>query len=164
MRLEDGKDSLFCDYCKQVYTPPETDEGVRILDQSSPFACPVCAIPLAHAAMARHRILYCAHCHGSLIGMLELSAVVGDLKARWRESDVIPHPPDPQELRRRISCPQCSQPMDTHFYAGPGNIVIDDCSRCELDWLDAGELMSIVRAPDHSYAPDSREISDYRPD
>jgi Zn-finger nucleic acid-binding protein len=28
--------------------------------------------------------------------------------------------------------------------------VIDDCSRCELDWLDAGELMSIVRAPDHS--------------
>jgi Zn-finger nucleic acid-binding protein len=41
--------------------------------------------------------------------------------------------------------------MDTHYYAGPGNIVIDDCGRCELNWLDAGELMTIVRAPDHSY-------------
>jgi Zn-finger nucleic acid-binding protein len=42
--------------------------------------------------------------------------------------------------------------MDTHYYAGGGNVVIDDCSRCELNWLDAGELMSIVRAPGHSLA------------
>jgi Zn-finger nucleic acid-binding protein len=40
--------------------------------------------------------------------------------------------------------------MDTHYYAGGGNVVIDDCSRCELNWLDAGELMAIARAPDHS--------------
>ena len=43
--------------------------------------------------------------------------------------------------------------MDTHYYAGPGNIVIDDCASCELNWLDAGELMAIVRAPDHAYDP-----------
>jgi Zn-finger nucleic acid-binding protein len=42
--------------------------------------------------------------------------------------------------------------MDTHYYAGPGNIVIDDCPSCELNWLDAGELMTIVRAPDHGGA------------
>ena len=28
--------------------------------------------------------------------------------------------------------------------------MIDDCPQCELNWLDAGELMVIVRAPDHA--------------
>ena len=40
--------------------------------------------------------------------------------------------------------------MDTHFYNGPGNMIIDDCDTCELNWLDHGELMRIVRAPDYS--------------
>ena len=34
--------------------------------------------------------------------------------------------------------------------AGGGNAVIDACSPCELNWLDAGELMAIALAPDHS--------------
>jgi hypothetical protein len=51
--------------------------------------------------------------------------------------------------------------MDAHFYAGPGNIVIDDCSLCELNWLDAGELRTIAHAPDHSYSRVSETISDY---
>ena len=164
MRLEDGKDSLVCDYCSQVYTPEENTDGVRILGEASTMACPVCAAPLVDASMVRHRIMYCAHCHGSLISMLEFAALVGDLRERWRETPGNPHVPDPQELRRHISCPRCGHPMDTHFYGGPGNVVIDDCSRCELDWLDAGELMSIVRAPDHSYDPESQSISDYRSD
>jgi Zn-finger nucleic acid-binding protein len=44
--------------------------------------------------------------------------------------------------------------MDTHFYEGPGNIIIDDCSRCFLNWLDQGELMRVVHAPDHVYNQD----------
>jgi Zn-finger nucleic acid-binding protein len=74
------------------------------------------------------------------------------------------HPPDPKELKRRIQCPQCHRAMDTHYYAGPGNIVIDDCASCELNWLDAGELMAIVRAPDHAYDPDSGSIWQYAAD
>jgi Zn-finger nucleic acid-binding protein len=41
-------------------------------------------------------------------------------------------------------------------------VVIDDCSHCHFNWLDAGELRSIVSAPDHSYTADSRGIADYR--
>ena len=41
--------------------------------------------------------------------------------------------------------------MDTHFYGGPGNVIIDDCSRCCVNWLDHGELMRIVHAPDRVY-------------
>jgi hypothetical protein len=58
---------------------------------------------------------------------------------------------DLRDLSRKIACPQCHRPMDTHFYAGPGNIVIDDCSRCKLNWLDYGEIGRIVSAPDRTY-------------
>jgi Zn-finger nucleic acid-binding protein len=30
-------------------------------------------------------------------------------------------------------------------------VIIEDCEQCELNWLDHGKLMRIVRAPDHSY-------------
>lgn len=37
--------------------------------------------------------------------------------------------------------------MDVHPYYGPGNIVIDTCSRCNVIWLDCGELQQIADAP-----------------
>jgi Zn-finger nucleic acid-binding protein len=30
-------------------------------------------------------------------------------------------------------------------------VIIDNCERCELNWLDYGELRRIVQAPDHEY-------------
>jgi len=38
--------------------------------------------------------------------------------------------------------------MLAHVYGGPGNIVIDTCERCQLNWLDPGELRRIALAPD----------------
>ena len=35
-----------------------------------------------------------------------------------------------------------------HIYAGPGNVVLDSCERCQVNWLDAGELRRIAVAPD----------------
>lgn len=161
MRLEDGRDSLVCDYCKQVCVPEANDDGVRILGESSDLACPVCAVPLVPASLARHRILYCTHCRGSLIVMGEFGALIGDLRAEAHGATASPHAPGPRELERRIRCPKCGELMDTHFYCGPGNIVIDDCSHCEVNWLDAGELRIVSHAPDHSYTAESRTISDY---
>jgi Zn-finger nucleic acid-binding protein len=37
--------------------------------------------------------------------------------------------------------------MNVHPYYGPGNVVIDTCSRCDLVWLDFGELQQISDAP-----------------
>ena len=38
--------------------------------------------------------------------------------------------------------------MTSHNYGGPGNVVMDTCERCELNWLDPGELRRIALAPD----------------
>jgi Zn-finger nucleic acid-binding protein len=34
-----------------------------------------------------------------------------------------------------------------HPYYGPGNVVVDSCTTCDLIWLDFGELKQIVDAP-----------------
>ncbi len=151
IHLEDGAASATCEYCKAVYLPEKNDEGVRVFDQPSELSCPICrASLLLPATLARQRILYCSRCRGSLIPMTVFVVLIAALRARRGDAVEIAPSPDPHHLDRVVLCPQCGRRMDTHYYAGGGNVVIDDCSRCELNWLDAGELIAIAHAPDHS--------------
>jgi Zn-finger nucleic acid-binding protein len=151
MRLEPDKEFLACDYCRNICFPEKNDDGVRVLGEADARACPVCAVPLVHAALNGVRILYCERCRGMLVAMSSFVTLVQDLRARQGGGAEIPRAPDPKGLERALVCPQCHARMDTHFYCGPGNVIIDDCSPCHLNWLDHGELMRIVRAPDRDY-------------
>lgn len=150
MRLNSDEDCLKCDYCKSIFFPAQNDEGVSVLGVVADEACPVCAIPLVHAALAKVRMLYCTRCRGMLIPMDRFLPLVEQLRAGQPGTLVAPMP-DPHDLQRRVDCPRCHRRMDTHFYNGPGNVIIDDCDTCLLNWLDHGELMRIVRAPDYSH-------------
>jgi Zn-finger nucleic acid-binding protein len=150
LRLESDHDCLSCEYCQSIYFPGKNDEGVRVFDDDAAESCPNCALPLKHAIFAHTRIRYCTRCRGILVPMEDFLELVWDLKAE-HPGQQIPRPPDRGELNRHVDCPQCHRRMDTHFYGGPGNIVIDDCSRCYLNWLDHGELMRIAQAPDRAY-------------
>jgi Zn-finger nucleic acid-binding protein len=151
MHLEADRECLVCDYCHNIYFPDANDDGVRVLGEPATEACPVCAVPLVPAAMSGQRILYCARCRGMLILMDVFVALVQELRARRTTSATGAHPPDWNGLRRHILCPRCHQTMNTHPYGGPGNIIIDNCPACYLNWLDAHELNRIVSAPDHQY-------------
>lgn len=148
MRLEE--DHLVCPFCARVEIPEPDSQGVRILGERSERTCPVCSIPLVHASIAGERILYCEHCLGMLLGMEQFLVVVQELHARYGTSPRRPKPLDERALDRRLTCPQCSQPMDTHPYGGPGNIIIDACENCGLNWLDYSELDRVARAADSS--------------
>jgi hypothetical protein len=89
-----------------------------------------------------------------LIGMDTFIAVLHNVRARREISGVPAHQPDWTEMDRRIKCPRCGQEMDTHLYGGGGNVIIEDCEHCELNWLDYGELERIAQAPDHEYPSD----------
>jgi Zn-finger nucleic acid-binding protein len=154
MRLEPDKECLICDYCRTVHFPEANADGVRDLGVPSPLHCPICAVPLIHASIARERILYCEQCRGMLIGMDTFIAIVHNLRARGEISAEAAQQPDWSEMDRRIQCPKCGGNMDTHPYGGGGNVIIEDCEPCELNWLDHGELERIVQAPDREYASD----------
>jgi hypothetical protein len=83
--------------------------------------------------------------------MLIQMEVFADLVQTLRqgpEGGSAPQAPDRSELQRRLACPHCRKAMETHFYAGPGNVILSDCERCSLDWVDHGKLMRIAHAPD----------------
>jgi len=150
MRIEAAGDSLACDYCRNIFFPDKDDAGVSVFPEKSDESCPVCALPLSHAALANVQMLYCTHCRGMEIGMGVFMTLVDQLRAGQRGT-LLPPSPDPTELHRKLDCPHCHKPMDTHFYSGAGNVVIESCDTCELNWLDHGKLMRIVHAPEHDY-------------
>jgi Zn-finger nucleic acid-binding protein len=147
MRLEENKDHLVCDFCKYLHFPEEDSDGIRVLDLDSFQKCPVCDKALTHAAVAHERVLYCAGCRGLLIGVDRFVDLIAALRAKQKTRDNVSLPLEPRDMERRIRCPRCHQDMDTHPYAGPGNIVIDNCPQCGLNWLDYPELRRIVTAP-----------------
>lgn len=151
MRLDADKDYLICEYCGNIHFPDCYSDGVKLLGEQSTLTCPLCPNPLVHAAINGHRILYCSRCRGMLISMGIFPSLIEGMRAHRETDPNIPSPPDPKALDRHIRCPQCANEMDTHPYGGPGNIVIDDCERCGLNWLDYGELQRIVGAPDRRY-------------
>ena len=153
LRIEGDGETFACDYCKNIYYPEKNDDGVRVLDAAKE-SCPVCAIALRHAILGRERIRYCTRCRGMLVRMETFVLLIQELRADAPGQKVQARP-DPRELRRHIVCPQCHQQMDTHYYEGPGNIVIDSCSRCWVNWFDHGELMRVVAAPERSYEVNS---------
>jgi Zn-finger nucleic acid-binding protein len=156
LNLESDQESLTCDYCKSIYLPEQDDEGVRVLGEADGASCPVCVVPLMHATLGRQRIRTCTRCRGMLIPMGSFLPLIEELKAGHTNHGV-PHTPDRKELDRKLDCPQCHKRMDTHYYGGPGNVVMDDCSHCFLNWLDHGELMRIVEAPDRMYGEEYGE-------
>jgi Zn-finger nucleic acid-binding protein len=147
MRLKPDMESFKCDYCQSTYFPEKNDDGVRVLDEPSGQECPLCNVPLMRAVLAKVPIIYCTGCRGILLPMQALEDLVEELRAE-QGSEALPTAPDSEDLQRRIECPQCHHRMDAHFYAGPGNVVIDSCEDCCLVWLDRGALPRIVHAPD----------------
>jgi Zn-finger nucleic acid-binding protein len=92
MRLNADEDYLKCDYCKSIFFPAKDDEGVSVLQVVSEEECPVCAVPLMHAAVAKIRIRYCTRCHGMLIPMAVFLALVEELRAGEPGTLIAPTP------------------------------------------------------------------------
>jgi Zn-finger nucleic acid-binding protein len=154
--LKPDTEGYRCDFCHAVFFPGEEEDGVQVGgEQTSPslsLACPLCSVPLVKAAIADTPLLYCTQCHGLLLPMKVLPGLVDAQRAAAMQSGknapAVQTPPDRGDLKRVLQCPQCHKRMDTHFYAGPGNVIVDSCGDCWLIWLDRGELMRIVHAPD----------------
>ncbi len=148
MVFQSERDYFFCEYCGSFYFPEQSDDGVRMLEVNEDhLGCPVCQVPLARAALDAYRGYTCPKCKGVLMDRWSFGQLVKFRRSRAKE-DPIPAPPlNQKEYERKLACPRCARMMDTHPYYGPGNIVIQTCAKCNLIWLDYGELSQVVNAP-----------------
>jgi Zn-finger nucleic acid-binding protein len=152
MHVATGKDFLICDYCGATHFPEANPDGVRVLGEVTESPCPRCEIPLVTAKLAGADVIFCNHCSGLLIAMDDFMPVVEELRSCHETSAYAGKQPDWGDLDRSTKCPKCGRTMDTHPYCGPGNVIIDTCEDCSVNWLDYGELQRVVRAPDKHYA------------
>ena len=141
-----GNRSYFrCPYCETFHFPEETGDGVAVVGGDTAFACPVCEQRLTQAAIDGHHVSYCKVCRGFLANNATFGLIVQLKRAKNASSPQVPIPFAQEELKRRVKCPSCRKPMDAHPYHAGGNAVIDTCHRCQLIWLDAGELTVLGR-------------------
>jgi Zn-finger nucleic acid-binding protein len=147
MRIDGDRGIFVCDHCGGEQEMPAALEYVEVGGETS-HRCPLCSAPLSTGQLEGHPLLCCAHCFGMLIEMNRLAAIIDAARGRERRTfrTALPRRQNPGD--RTIACPLCGQPMVSHLYGGPGNVVIDSCERCQVNWLDPGELHRIAVAPD----------------
>ena len=149
MELFERRRYFFCTHCGSFsfINTPEV-EGVRVLERpvSAPD-CPRCRAPLVKALLDdAYTVEHCEQCRGILLRRAAFAEAVTRRRARQSGAPAPPVPMDPRELKHVVVCPSCRSQMDVHPYYGPGNVVIDSCRRCDLIWLDFGELTQITEA------------------
>ena len=152
LRIDPNRGLFICDHCgSQMEAPP----GLRYLDllAESTTSCPLCSSALWDTRLEGHPLLACRRCYGMLIEMSRFAAVIDVMRTLEPCAFRAVLPPRQHPADRVLTCPTCRQPMLSHFYGGPGNVVIDTCEPCGVNWLDPGELRRIAVAP---YSPYSR--------
>ena len=145
LTLDFGRGILVCGHCGSQQQPSLLPEYVDLQGETS-LLCATCATPLSAARLDGCSLLCCARCHGMLIEMGRFAEIIEAVRRREGRTSPIVLPRRQNPSDRAITCPSCGQAMLAHLYAGPGNVVIDTCERCQVNWLDAGELRRIARA------------------
>lgn len=162
-----------CEYCGSFHFPAPGQDGVRRLGPPpEEVPCPACGAALHLASLDdRYQGYQCERCQGLLLNRFQFGDAVQVRRAWAGHPPDAPRPLNRADLARRLRCPLCRQPMNTHAYGGPGNIVIDTCDRCQVVWLDYGELSRAIDAPGRDrgaailrqeMAPESVEEDDER--
>jgi Zn-finger nucleic acid-binding protein len=150
MELIESRRYFRCGHCGNYHFPEAADaEGIRIVGQPADAPrCPLCKTPMAHALLDNDDAIdFCAKCRGIFLPRATFARVVDKRRAFATAPPAEPVPLERKELQRQLSCPRCAGRFETYPHFGPGNIVIDNCTRCDMIWLDFGELRQIVDAP-----------------
>ena len=150
MELFDRRRYYFCRYCGTFeFLDAARSDGVHVLERKADaLPCPLCAAPLAKSLLDdAHVIEHCEKCRGVLVERAVFAMAVSGRRARAAGPGVPLAEIDRREFHRRVTCSRCRTTMDVHPYYGPGNVVIDTCQKCDLVWLDFGELRQIADAP-----------------
>jgi Zn-finger nucleic acid-binding protein len=145
MQVDGASNALVCGHCDTYEESPALVPNLEIVGASS-TSCPTCRTPLSDGRLEGYPVLFCQRCLGVLIDMNLFVSVIEAVRVHEaRTGVVLPRGQNPGE--RLLNCPECGQIMLGHIYLGPGNLVIDTCEQCRVNWLDAGELRRIARAP-----------------
>jgi Zn-finger nucleic acid-binding protein len=135
-----------CRHCGVEEPVPVALHGFEIGDPDG-TSCPTCRAGLHEARVEGWPLRVCLGCLGVLADMGTFESVADAIRfADGTSVHALPRRRQ-QPGDRQLGCPLCQRPMLSHHYGGPGNVVIDTCEPCRLNWLDAGEMRRIALSP-----------------
>jgi Zn-finger nucleic acid-binding protein len=150
LTLVEGRNYFYCGYCTTFHFPTPLDEsadGVVPLDERRDMECPVCHRQLTGGAIEGLPASLCTRCRGVLLTNDDFADAIRRRRVKYTGPPAEPVALNRRELQRHLVCPACGNDMEVHPYYGPGNVVIDSCWRCQVVWLDHGEIAAIEHAP-----------------
>jgi Zn-finger nucleic acid-binding protein len=150
MELVESRRFFKCRHCGSFHFPTTVEaDGIRVSGTpANALNCPVCQTPMAHAVVDdEFPVDFCTKCRGLLLPRASFATVTSKRRAWAASPPSAPAPIDRRELGREISCPVCGRRLQTYPHYGPGNVVIDNCTHCDVIWVDFGEMRQIVDAP-----------------
>ncbi len=143
-------DFATCEHCGSTRELRLLEEGLdRVVwtEEQTGTPCPRCGEGLLRAHLEGHAAEGCPECGGVLLANASFGAIVRQRRRNYLAAPFTPRAVDLDDLTDPIYCPGCERTMEVHPYYGPGCQIIDSCGRCELVWIDSGELTAIERAP-----------------
>ncbi|RMF40625.1 MAG: hypothetical protein D6753_11345 [Planctomycetota bacterium] len=108
--------------------------------------CPKCAVRLERSKYEDLGIRVCPQCHGMLVRKNRLE-VIRNRRDKSPEQLVHEIAEGGEDSMQRLRCPECRVTMrKERHHLGPSEFWIDVCTKCELVWLDPGELAKLQLA------------------
>jgi Zn-finger nucleic acid-binding protein len=150
MELVESRRYFRCRHCGTFHFPQSVAaDGLLVTGQPADGPkCPVCTVGMSHALLDDdYPVAFCAKCRAVFMPRATFATVVNKRRAWATGPPAEPTPLDRRELHRELACPECGGRFDTYPHLGPGSVVIDNCTRCDMIWLDFGEMKQMVDAP-----------------
>ncbi|MFQ6048068.1 MAG: zf-TFIIB domain-containing protein [Phycisphaerae bacterium] len=107
--------------------------------------CPNCKVKTEPVSYEDVRVQMCGQCGGYWVDPLALKRILQSRQQQWPEpvKDRFIEMAEQSNTSRTILCLRCGLQMNKQQFKDWDDIVIDQCPRCQLIWLDPGELEKI---------------------
>lgn len=151
-----------CPHCHQKLRLPKprsltkvTDSGQDRVVLASQLPCPTCTHTLSPLTLSHdYQVIidHCSHCGGLWFDYLELQDALHDPKLCAQL--VLPKPTlTGLDQTKSRSCPRCRNTILEPRIID--DVEIDECPICRGSWLDAGEVLELIKLQPNSDLPSS---------
>lgn len=102
--------------------------------------CPICKVKLTRKKYEEVAIHQCGDCQGTLLKFNRLKQIE-NRRDKLEEELMDEMVNSAEDSRQKLRCSGCMSTMEKRRKKiGPWDFAIDRCNKCQLIWLDAGEL------------------------
>jgi len=129
------------------------------METTKTATCPRCRRPLVPGALGGVELAICSGCEGVLVEQRRVIGLMEAMATELMDGIDLDHPLEAMaDDGGRCECPRCGEALVSFGYLGTALVFPSRCRRCEVLWVDPGELGAMALL----YARTERRVGDRR--